>query len=341
MSSPVGPAVVVLHNVDPSWPPADVTEVMDTVRRFMTALTVEGHKVREVPITGKGLAAALASCDPAEHIVFNWCEEIPGIPHSEVQVAAHLEQLGYTYTGSTPEVLSLAWDKGAVKAMLAAHGIPTPFGWVVGTDNLKEWHRFPAIVKPAFEHCSMGVDRNAVVFDQEALRDRVCYVKAKFSQPSLVEDFIDGREFHVTLWGNGPVHMLPPAEMDFSAFPDVRDHLCTFDSKFTPGSRDYESIESRIPAALAAGQMEALRRTSIETYRCIGCRDYARIDLRLRDDLFYVLDVNPNPDFSPDTSLAYAAEAAGMSYGAFAGLLVGLASERHNNKISMLQRTVS
>jgi D-alanine-D-alanine ligase len=332
VSSPAEPAVVVLHNVDPSWPQADTTAVLDTVRRFVTALIAEGHKVCEVPITGKDLAAALAPCNPADHIVFNWCEEFPGIPHSDVLVATHLEQLGYTYTGSPPEVLALTWNKGAVKAMLAAHEIPTPFGWVVETETLENWHRLPAIVKPAFEHYSMGVDSNAVVLDEKALRDRVAYVREAFSQPSLVEDFIDGREFHVTLWGNDLIHMLPPAEMDFSAFTDVHDRLCTFDSKFTPGSRHYEGIELRIPASLTDWELEALRRTSVEAYRRIGCRDYARIDLRLRDDSFYVLDVNPNPDFSPDTSLAYAAEAAGMTYGAFAGRLVRLASARHTEK---------
>jgi D-alanine-D-alanine ligase len=95
---------------------------------------------------------------------------------------------------------------------------------------VKDWERFPAIVKPAFEHCSLGIDTNAVVLDAKELGDRVAYIRETYAQPALVEEFIDGREFHVTLWGNGHIHMLPPAEMDFSAFTDVRDRLCTFDS---------------------------------------------------------------------------------------------------------------
>jgi D-alanine-D-alanine ligase len=329
MPSPAAPAVVVLHNVDPSWPPADTTAVLDTVRQFVVALAAQGHKVFEAPVTGADLAAALAPYDPSCHIVFNWCEEFPGIPHSDVQVTTHLGRLGYTYTGSPPDVLALTWDKGAVKAILSANGIPTPVGRIMETESLEDWRRFPAIVKPAFEHCSTGVDSDAVVLDAQGLRDRVAYVREMFLQPALVEDFIDGREFHVTLWGNGRIHMLPPAEMDFSAFSDVRDRLCTFDSKFTPGSRHYEGIELRIPAALSRGALRVLRRTSVSAYRLLGCRDYARIDLRLRDDVFYVLDVNPNPDISPDTSLVYAAEAIGMTYGDFASRLVRLAAARH------------
>jgi len=231
-------------------------------------------------------------------------------------------------------VLSLSWDKAAVKAALVDSALPTPYGRVVNTDAVEDWDRFPAIVKPAFEHCSLGIDTNAVVLDVKELGDRVAYIRETFAQPVLVEEFIDGREFHVTLWGNGLIHMLPPAEMDFSAFTDVRDRLCTFDSKFTPGSRHYEGVELRIPAALDTREHIALQRTSEAAYRQLGCRDFARLDLRLRDDKFYVLDVNPNADLSPDTSLVYAAEAAGMAYGGFLSRLVNLAAERRSTASS-------
>jgi D-alanine-D-alanine ligase len=144
-----------------------------------------------------------------------------------------------------------------------------------------------------------------------------------------VEDFIDGREFHVTLWGNGGVAMLPPAEMDFSAFDNVRDRLCTFDSKFNPSSVHFEKIELRVPAPLDELEYARLRDTAVRAYKVVGCRDYGRIDLRLRNGIFYVLDVNPNADFSPDTSLVYAAEAAGFTYGAAGSQLANFAAQRH------------
>ena len=323
------PSIILLHNVDPSWDPAEKDSIMDAVRKIETALKTKGRRVIGIPVAGADLAGVLASFDPAGHIVFNWCEELPGIPRSDVRVTECLEGLGYTYTGSPPEVLALSWDKAAVKSLLAAHGLPVPYGRILEIDDAQTWNRFPAIVKPAFEHCSLGVDSNAVVLDNTSLQRRLIYIRDAFSQPALVEDFIDGREFHVTLWGNGRIEMLPPAEMDFSAFDDVRDRLCTFDSKFTPGSPHYEKIELRIPACMAKSEALALRRTATAAYRQLGCRDYARIDLRLRDNLFYILDVNPNADISPDTSLAYAAEVAGIGYGAFVSGLVRLADARH------------
>jgi D-alanine-D-alanine ligase len=123
--------------------------------------------------------------------------------------------------------------------------------------------------------------------------------------------------------------MLPPVEMDFSRFDDVRDRLCTYDSKFTPGSRHYNDIEVRLPAALAEQDRSRLEAIGVRTYRTLGCRDFARLDIRLRDGVFYVLDVNPNPDLSPDASLACAADAAGYPYGAMVSYLIRLAAHRH------------
>ena len=150
-----------------------------------------------------------------------------------------------------------------------------------------------------------------------------------FRQSALVEDFIDGREFHVSLWGNGELQMLPVAEMDFSRFDDVRDRLCTYESKFHPGSRHYDGIQTLLPAPLAEAEQNLLYRTAQSAYRAYRCRDFARLDIRLRDGVFYILDINPNPDISSDASMACAAEAAGYSFGAMGSHLIRLAAARH------------
>jgi D-alanine-D-alanine ligase len=244
-------------------------------------------------------------------------------------VARVLESKGFTFTGSSSQVLAMAWEKSRVKASLEAQGIPTPRWMLSNGPAAKDWNLFPAIVKPAMEHCSYGLTPEAVVLETQDMRRRITYVRDHFNQPAIVEDFIDGREFHVSIWGNGKVAMLPVAEMDFSAFDDIHDRLCTFDSKFTPGSVHYSQIQLRLPAALTRRQFHSLEQTALAAYRCLGCRDYARLDIRLRDGVFYVLDVNPNPDISPDASMACAAEVAGYSYGAMASRMINLAARRH------------
>lgn len=321
--------VLLLHNLDHTWTPAEIDEAQREVAKMEAAIRGEGHPVANVPVFDAGLTQHLHGYDPEEYVVLNVCEGVPGIPHSDALVARALEVLGFAYTGSTPEVLDLSWNKHLVKARLDRHRVPTPRWRVCDSPCVDGWDRFPAIVKPVREHASVGVTTEAVVLTRGELRQRITYVLDELRQPALVEDFVDGRELHVSLVGDGTVEMLPPAEMDFSAFGDVRERLCTFDSKFTPGSRHYEQIRLRLPAELGEAERRQLEQVALAAYHAVGCRDYARLDIRLRDGTFYVLDVNPNCDITSDTSTAAAAEAAGYSYGQMISLLVNLAARRH------------
>jgi D-alanine-D-alanine ligase len=322
-------AVLLLHNVDSSWEVSEIAALNEAVSAMTCALMKEGHPVVEVPVTHGNLEEILKPFSPENYIVFNWCEELPGIPHSDVMVTEILENLKFAYTGASPQVLSLSWDKAAVKILLNQNKIPLPRWRLFSTSEPEGWDCFPAIVKPAYEHCSFGISAEAVVMNTKDLMKRISFVWDTFKQPAIVEDFIDGREFHVTLWGNSDVEMLPPAEMDFAAFKNLRDRLCTFDSKFKPGSLHYENIDMRIPAKLTAREIRRLKKTALQTYQATGCRDYARIDLRLREGVFYVLDVNPNADISPETSMVYAAETVGLTYGDVGSRLINLAARRH------------
>lgn len=321
--------VLLLHDLDPALGPADLDQVLSDVRTLESALREQGHPVVNVPVRHADLRSHLRGFAPDECIVLNWCESLPGIAHSEALVPRILDELGFTYTGSPPDVLALSWDKPRVKTLLLRVGVPTPLWRLYDSPRADGWSRFPAIVKPAWEHCSVGVTPESVALTPDELRHRIEYVLDTFGEPAMVEDFIDGREFHVSLWGNGEVAMLPPAEMDFSMFPDVRDRLCSYDSKFSPGTRHYEGIGLKLPAPLSPEEQEGLRRTVLAAYRALRCRDYARLDIRLRDGVFYVLDVNPNSDISAETSTVYAAQEAGYSYGAFLSTIANLGAGRH------------
>lgn len=322
--------VLLLHDIDPAWAIDAQDEARRTAETLTAALRSEGHPVTPLVVSDADLAGALGNFRPEDHVVLNWCEALPGIPRSEAQVAQILDDSGFVYTGSPASVLTRCWDRRLVKARLEQHAIPTPSWTCLSPESERDpsWDQFPAIVKPAWEHCSVGITSDAVVLDPDELAGRVAFVWDTLQQPALVEEFIDGRELHVTVWGNGTLDVLPLAEMDFSCFPDLRDRLCTFDSKFTPGSAHYEKIEVRVPAPLGETERQAVEDVSRQTYRAFGCRDYARIDLRLRGDACMVLDVNPNPDLGHDTSTASAAEVAGLSYGEFVSSVVNLAARR-------------
>ncbi|RJQ40859.1 MAG: ATP-grasp domain-containing protein [Dehalococcoidia bacterium] len=322
--------VLLLFNLNPDWSAHEQEEVLEITSRLDKAIWSLGCQTTLAPVTNSDLDLLLARYDPHNYIVFNWCESIPGIPHSEWLVTKHLEQRGFAFTGAGSAAMALAQDKLRVKQLLDEFGIPTPQWKVFDCDSTCQWNRFPAIVKPSREHCSEGIDRNAVVKTEAELKDRVNYVLEEFRQPALVEDFIDGRELHLSLWGNNTIEMLPAAEMEFSSFGNERDRICSYEAKFVPESEQYQKIKTVLPAPLGNDELRSIERVCKTTYDLTGCRDYARIDMRIRDGDLYVIDVNPNADISPDTSTICAAELAGYSYAEFGGRILNLAALRYS-----------
>lgn len=321
--------VVLMYNINPEWTQKEKEEVIRLSNELGDALAEKGHPTSIIHIKDENIEDHLRSFEQTRYIIFNWCEGIPGVEHSEWLVAKKLETLGYTFTGADSEALLLAQDKQRVKAVLDNASIPTPAWRIFNSPDVQDWKIFPAIVKPQNEHCSAGITPESVVMNQTDLKNRISFILNNYSQPALVEDFIDGREFHVSVWGNEQLTVLPAAEMDFSCFDSIRDRLCTYDAKFIPGSQHYEEIKTLLPAPLTNDEKKAMEKVCFNAYRATGCRDYARMDIRLRGNVFYVLDVNPNADISSDASMACAAEANGISYAQMGSLIVQMAARRH------------
>ncbi|MBM4464156.1 MAG: ATP-grasp domain-containing protein [Chloroflexi bacterium] len=320
-------SVLLLYNLDRTWSEPDLQEVLTAVEKLESALIEAGHPMTSRAVH-RDVEAVIRDFDPSQDIIFNWCDGLEGAPKAEHLVPWVLEALGFSYTGADAQTLLISQDKWRVKRILHTRHISTPRGRVFRQPEADGWDHFPAIVKPVAEHCSFGITREAVVDTPQDLERRVAYVLETFNQPALVEDFIDGREFHVAVWGNGRPQVLPLAEMDFSAFGDVHDRLCTYESKWEPGSLPYRLIRTLCPAPVDGGLKARIETVAVTAYRALGCRDYGRMDIRVRDGVSYVLDVNPNPDICDDGSFALAAEVAGFSYPDMASHIVALAANR-------------
>ena len=150
-------------------------------------------------------------------LVFNIAEGIRG-EDREAQIPAMLEMLGIPYTGSGPLTLAICLHKGKTKEILGWHGIPTPAFQVVtrpeGLDLASL--TFPLIVKLLHEGSSMGLSYDSVVETPVALAERITYLAHTYAQPVIVEHFIDGREFTVSVLGHTPPWALPVVEVLFS-----------------------------------------------------------------------------------------------------------------------------
>lgn len=320
--------VLLIHNIDPEWPEPDATDARRQALDVIKALRRVGHPVTSVTVRQPDLRRLLRRYAPEDFVVFNWCEALPGVEHSEPLVARQLEELGFTFSGASSRVLELSCDKARSReAMIRGH-VPVPAGRIFEKLDGAKWEKFPAIVKPVFEHSSIGISPESVVKNRTQLRAQLQSVLEEFG-PALVEEFIDGREFRIGVWGSRKPAALPPGEMDFQEFPEVQDRLCTYDAKFSPGSEHYERIIFRLPAPLTRIEARVLERAAIAAHRAIGSPDYTRIDLRLREGVAYVLDVNPNADICADASMALCSHAAGIPYGAMLSRFINLAATRH------------
>jgi D-alanine-D-alanine ligase len=270
---PVNLPVLMLYNINPEWSPADINESRQIAQAISAALRGNGHLVTEICLQDQDLAGLLRSYTPDDFIVLNLCEEIPGFLNSYDLIAQTLEELGFTFTGADSKALAFSQDKRRVQQRLDDFGIDTPRWQIFTSASSDGWSIYPAIVKPALDHCSLGMTRESVVWSPAELAARIGHVIESFHEPALVEEFIDGREFAVNVVGNGHLHVLPIAEFDFSAFEDVRDRLLSYASKFDPQSKAYNLIQTRLPALLGAREQKLLIKTALEGYRAAGCRD--------------------------------------------------------------------
>ncbi len=318
---------VILYSVLSDWTPADTAVSDEAIHRMRRGLSAVGLDVTPVAIY-RDVAAPLRHLSPREHVIFNWCEGLDNDPNAYDVVPPVLESLGFAYTGSDAWSLGATQDKGFTKRILLENKIPTPVSKVYERAVLNGWRRYPAIVKPAKEHCSFGITRESVVDSAQQLKERVQYVLDTWHGPALIEDFIDGVEYNVSVWGNGELQVLPLAAIDYSVFDDYHDRLCSFDAKWNPESDAYRLTGVQCPAVVEPVLKRRIERVAMNAYRALRLRDYGRVDIRVRNGVPYVLDVNANPDITMEGGFARSARVAGFDYGQMAARILGLAARR-------------
>jgi D-alanine-D-alanine ligase len=271
----------------------------------------------------------LAAFDPAEWLVFNLCEGSPYQAFYYARVAGELERRGYAFTGSGSAALHETQLKPAMKRLLEARDVPTPSWTESETGGDLAFGLFPAIVKPAAEHCSFGITRDSVVFTLAEARERATVLSRQYPGGVIVEEFLDSEEYAVSLWG--PEHapeVLGISLIRYDAFPELRDRLCTFDAKWLPETEAFQktppSCSAPIPRELRAALEDLARRA----HTACQVRDYGRVDIRLRSGEPMVLDVNANCDLGEHGGFAHTANSAGWEYDAMLERLVLLAAAR-------------
>jgi D-alanine-D-alanine ligase len=322
------PRIVAITNENPDWPELDKQYADEMWQLLLEGLEQEGYTFRAFKFFDD--LTCLDQFEPCEWLVWNWGEEWQGEAWSEARVAEEIERRGFAYTGSPPAVLRLTQNRMAVKEHLQSAGLPTlPARLFRDARQAECWTEYPAIVKGANQHASVGIDRDAIVHTPAQLAARISYVRGVLDDDALVEPFLDTREFQVAVWGNETPEALAPSEIVFSAFGDLHDRLHTQKWKIDRESRGYKEITMPCPAPLDRPDWRArLEDVAVRAYRAVGLRDYARFDLRMQGDEPQILDVNANPELDPLSVVLSGARTRGMNYGQMVSRIIQFATSR-------------
>ena len=280
-----------------------------TVRVLEGAIECLGHRPLRVGSPHDLLAQLGKSELPALDAALNIAEGF-GSRNREAWAPVLLEMAGVPCLGSDALTLSLTLDKPMAVVLVADAGVAVPEQVCVGSAGEAESiclpGQFPLFVKPRWEGTAKGIRPSSRVADRPALLREVARITRDYRQPALIETFLAGPEFTVTVVGNEPPRVLPVLQRALDA--TTRIGLHAVEAHAPAGARFEACLPGRLDAALEA----ELGELAVRAYRALACRDFARADFRLDDaGVPHFLEMNPLPTFAPDGTFGILAELEG------------------------------
>jgi len=255
-------------------------------------------------------------------------------------VGFNLQLLHRAQLGFNPRAVQYSLSKTKMKRRLFALGIATPAFRVIRRHRNMAGFRglnYPLIVKPANQHASAGITQDSVVIDHKEMVERADYLFKKFKGEILVEEYLEGREVHVTVVGNNRfVIPMPYAEINFKGEFKDNWNVLTFDAKWNTSSWEYWDSPIVCPSLLSRKQNKEVEELVKKAFRALNCVDVVRFDVRL-DDKYkpYIIDLNINPHLGNniESECWLSASALDWSYADFIETLVAICYKRHFKRL--------
>lgn len=284
------------------------------------ALLNLGHEVRVVGVSDDIAPIRHAIEEWRPDIAYNMMEEFAENGALDYYVVSYLDMLGIPYTGCNPRGLLLARDKSLSKKILTYHRIPVPKFAVFKRHRQVNMQKaaklpYPMIVKSTVEEGSYGIAQSSYVTNAGELAGRVTQLFEMAEGDAIAEQYIEGREFYVTVIGNKRLQVFPIRELVFDKADGNIHKIATYSVKWNEKYRDKWGIDYQFARNMPQGMPEKINKLCKRIYRILDLNGYARMDLRLtaRGKL-YVLEANPNAAIAYDEDVAFSAERAGLSY---------------------------
>ncbi len=254
---------------------------------------------------------AIQQGQPRLDAVFNIGEGF-GSRNREAWAPVLMEMIGLPCLGSDALTHSTSLDKAWCKQRVESAGVPVaPQRVIRELTEIDEGNLpgpYPLFVKPCWEGTAKGISVHSRVANPEELRNAVAGVLERYGQPALVEPFLPGAEYTVTVVGNAGigagVRTLPVLQRALELKTGIGIHALD--------GEDPHEQEHVIPGTLDPGLEKELQRLSLSVYDVLECKDFSRMDFRLDDQgEIYFLEVNTLPTFDPEASFGILAELEG------------------------------
>ena len=298
----------------------------ETIEIISGAIEKKGHRTVRL---GGGVQFLDGIRREKVDIVFNIAEGRGNYRSREAQVPSVLEMLGIPYTGSDPLTLAVCLDKPVTKKLVALEGIPTP-QWLLINDAEElarlDWtgFPFPAIIKPAYEGSSKGIRLTSLVQNMTQAKKEVSRIIREYSQPVMVEEFIDGDEVTVGVIGNSPPKLVGMMRV----LPKKKEKHFVYSIEV---KRDYVNrVDYESPVRLPQPVLDKLEQYSLKAFIALGCRDVSRVDFRVSwDGIPYFIEINPLPGLGTYSDLIIMALKLGWTHDGVIDAVLDAAIKRY------------
>jgi len=236
-----------------------------------------------------------------------------------------LEILDIPYTGPGVYSSRVSFDKALAKEIFMLEDIPTAPFFALSLGTFKEMGGsgalgevikkigLPIVVKPACQGSALGIK---IAKTREEL-PAALIAALSYDDKVVLEKFVKGTEVSISIIGNDNPSPLPIVEV----IPQKE--FFDFDSMYTMGMTDYF-----VPARLSKEMTKKVEEIALKVHKVLQCRDVSRVDIKIEDDIPYVLEINTSPGMTETSLLPMAAQEAGIEFSDLVEKLVGLALER-------------
>lgn len=294
------------------------TEEWIAEKHVIQALETLGHNVKLFGVFDEIVPFIEEIQSHPPDLVFNMCEAFKDNRDYEPHMVALLELFDLKYTGARPAVLRMCKDKGLTKKILSYHRISVP-DFVISRRSrpIRSLKKLdcPVFIKPLGFESSEGIAQMSLAETEQDGIERVKYLHSKFDCDVIIEEYIEGRELYVGVYGNNHLTVLPPWELFFKQVPDDVPKFATYKAKWDEKYRKKWGIKSGPAKGLSEAEEARLGKMVKKIYKLLQLEGYARIDLRMRPNgEFVFIEANPNPSIVKTDEFATSAKAAGIEY---------------------------